>query len=298
MKKIDQKRNFHLAGIIPVAGQPLDFQFPWHDCCLPIAQNYLAIERSVVECAYAGCETIWIVCNEDMQPLIRHRLGDYVKDPVWAVRPQDPRSSERQKEIPIFYSPIHPKDRDKRDCLAWSVLHGAQTAYHVSLRISKWVTPDNYYVSFPYGVYPVEILREHRNIISSEETFILSFQDKTVRDGEYMGFTFTPEDFVYIRKVFREKATGLYAPHSGEGLPTKKLPIEERYTARFFGLEEVFNVLDVEKANVVNLPWHHNIDCWENYCSYLSSDTKDQITRPPKYILNYQELSLIGEVED
>ena len=28
----------------------------------------------------AGCRTIWIVCNDDMQPLIRYRLGDYVYD--------------------------------------------------------------------------------------------------------------------------------------------------------------------------------------------------------------------------
>ena len=51
---------FHLAGIIPVAGQPLDFDLPWHDSCAPIAPDYLAVERAIVECAYAGCETIWI----------------------------------------------------------------------------------------------------------------------------------------------------------------------------------------------------------------------------------------------
>ena len=69
--------NFHLAGIIPVAGQPLDFKMPWHDCMMPLNKDYLAVEHSVVECAYAGCETIWIVCHDDMQPLIRSRLGDY-----------------------------------------------------------------------------------------------------------------------------------------------------------------------------------------------------------------------------
>ena len=79
-------KGFHLAGVIPVSGQKLEFDMPWHDCLMPLAPNYLAIERSVVECAYAGCETIWIICNDDMQPLIRHRLGDYVQDPVMAFR--------------------------------------------------------------------------------------------------------------------------------------------------------------------------------------------------------------------
>jgi len=75
--------SFHLAGIVPVAGQKLDFNFPWHDCLQPIGKNYLAVERAVLECAYAGCETIWVVCHNDMQPLIKHRLGEYVLDPVF-----------------------------------------------------------------------------------------------------------------------------------------------------------------------------------------------------------------------
>ena len=70
--------SFHLAGIVPVAGQKLDFDFPWHDCLQPIAQNYLAVERAVVECAYAGCETIWITIGDGQEPLIRDLLGDFV----------------------------------------------------------------------------------------------------------------------------------------------------------------------------------------------------------------------------
>ena len=141
-KGIQNINSFHLAGIIPVAGQKLDFNFPWHDCLQPIAQDYLAVERAVWECACAGCETIWIVCHNDMQPLIRYRLGDYVQDPLWTnkVRLQMPQEGERP--IPIHYVPIHPKDRDKRDCLGWSVLYGALTAYWLSRTISQWVSPD------------------------------------------------------------------------------------------------------------------------------------------------------------
>ena len=99
--------GFHLAGIVPVAGQPLDFNMPWHDCLMPIAQNYLAVERAVLECAYAGCETIWVVCHDDMQPLIRHRLGDYVQDPVWVLRHFSLEKRGYRKPIPIHYVPIH-----------------------------------------------------------------------------------------------------------------------------------------------------------------------------------------------
>ena len=65
---------FHLAGIVPVSGLRADFNLPWHDCLQPIGQNFLAIERAVLECATAGCETIWIVCSSKMQPLIKYRL--------------------------------------------------------------------------------------------------------------------------------------------------------------------------------------------------------------------------------
>ena len=97
MNEGDLTKQFHLAGVVPIAGPPMGLNFPWHDCCMPIAQNYLAIERAVVECAYAGCETIWIVCNDDVHPLVRHRLGEYINDPVWAIRPQDPNQIQKRR---------------------------------------------------------------------------------------------------------------------------------------------------------------------------------------------------------
>ena len=99
--------SFHLAGIIPVAGHQCDFGFQWDNVLMPIAENYTALERSVMECAYAGCETIWIVCNQDVQPLIRHRLGEMVQDPVWYGRTLSPYPEEQRKPIPIYYVPIH-----------------------------------------------------------------------------------------------------------------------------------------------------------------------------------------------
>ncbi len=164
--------GFHLAGIVPVAGQKLDFNVPWHDSMQPIGQNYLAVERAVVECAYAGCETIWVVCHKDMQPLIRYRLGEWINDPVYLYRKHDPNpTGETRRPIPIYYVPVHPKDREKRDCLGWSVLYGAESAFWMAKQISKWLIPDKYYVAFPYGVYKPELLREHRKIISSSERF-------------------------------------------------------------------------------------------------------------------------------
>lgn len=43
--------SLHLAGIVPVVTKPMDFQLDWHDCLMPIAPNFYAIERAVLECA-------------------------------------------------------------------------------------------------------------------------------------------------------------------------------------------------------------------------------------------------------
>tara|TARA_Y100000593_G_scaffold14363_1_gene27180 strand:+ start:16 stop:906 length:891 start_codon:yes stop_codon:yes gene_type:complete len=292
----DNITNFHLAGVVPVAGQSLDFNFPWHDSLQPIAQNYLAVERAVVECAYAGCDTIWIVCHNDMQPLIRHRLGEYVQDPVYLYRKYDVEPiNENRKPIPLYYVPIHPNDRFKRDCLAWSVLYGAKASYYTCKQVSKWTAPNKYYVAFPYGVYDPKTLREHRKEIASDKGFLLSYCGKTVRDNEYLGFTFDSDDFIRYRKQIREKGTGVKVPkqetESGE-IPSKLLPLEERWSARFFSLDKIFGSAKIRGAEMVELPWYWNIGSWEGLREFLSSG--DKIERPNKDLLSYHEYNKIS----
>ncbi len=273
---------FHLAGIVPVAGQVLDFGCPWHDSMMPIALNYLAVERAVCECAMAGCETIWIVCHKDMQPLIRHRIGEWVYDP--ASLGQGPYPAERKRRVPIFYIPIHPKDRHKRDCLGWSVLYGALSAYHTSRKMSKWVIPDKYYTAFPYGVYPIEVVREHRPKISSKQKFCLTFQEESVKMNQYLGFTFDGEDFKRCRQIVRAEGSVLM------GSDGKRLPLHERYSARFFPLDTVFEGVDFSDAVVAEVPWYHKIDNWKDYSAFLGSE--DKVERPDW--IGYHEWNPIG----
>ena len=275
-------KSFHLAGVVPIAGQRLDFNFPWHDCMMPVGKDYLAIERAVYECAMAGCETIWVVCHMNSQAIIRERVGDWIYDPVSLKR--GPVSSFEEKQIPIFYVPVHPKDKDRRDCLGWSVLYGALSAYHISRKLSKWVIPDKYYVSFPYGVYDPSVLREHRKKISSSETFALTFDGKTVKNDEYLGFTFDAEDFKACRRHVRETAV------NKRDTSGKLLPLEERYSARHFSLDIVFKNAIIEEENLVQVPDYHRIDNWEGYEKFMKeSKTLD---RPER--MKYNEWNPIG----
>jgi hypothetical protein len=279
---------FHLAGIIPVAGQPLDFETPWPDALMPLAPNYLAVERCVAECAYAGCETIWIVCNDDIQPLIKHRLGDYASDPVWVYRHFDKYEREQQKTIPIYYVPISAHDRGQRDSLSWSALHGMYTADYVSRMMSRWLKPNMFYVSFPYGVYRVSFLREHRKTISTGDPFYLVDKNQTVADGKYLGFTISWQEAQRIRKRIWKESTLKNDKETG-----KRLPVEERFSARFNTVQETFHDVTTEKASYEPAPEYYPIDSWENYTEYAFLLGRD-IRRPSDKILKSRNFKGIG----
>ena len=69
-KVFTSSKNFHLAGIVPIAGQPFDFNMDWHDSLFPISPNYTLLDNAIAECAWAGCNTIWVVCHADTIPLV------------------------------------------------------------------------------------------------------------------------------------------------------------------------------------------------------------------------------------
>ena len=283
---------FHLAGIVPVAGQPLDFDQAWPDCLMPIAPDYSLLEAAVVECAYAGCDTIWIICNDDISPLIKKKLGDFVKDPVYAHRRHERKPDQTVRYIPIYYVPVHPKDRNKRDCLAWSVIHGSLSIFKIADEISKWVIPNKYYVSFPYGYFPAWHLREYRKIISSSDNFYVSYNNETFKDGLYTSFTFGKEEFIEFRKVIRT-GTGRFRP----GVDYKEydaLPIEERWSARFFPIEKVFEPFNLETATEIKINSFWNVDSWNSYKQFVSDNVDKDIKRPTKTILTRQKCKPIA----
>ncbi len=284
--------NTHLAGVIPVAGQALDFNMPWHDALMPIGPDYLMVERSVLECAYAGCNTIWIVCNDDVQPLIRHRIGEVVQDPVYVNRNYEKRRKEHKRPIRIYYVPINPRDVNKRDCLSWSVIHGAETAKKISSSLSTWLTPQKFYVSWPYGYYDPSILRQERDTLRSSADLYLSTKNGGVEEGFYSGFSFSLDYLEQLKEQVYLKSTGLRSQeNNGE-----KLPLKERFSYRFFSLKDVFDGLDFKKHKVRVLENYFSLDSWQSYCEFLSQN--QDVQRPHKIIFSYKEWNEIGFDEE
>ena len=275
-----------MAGVVPLVAKPMDFQMDWHDCLMPLAPNFYAVERAVLECAYAGCGTIWIVANDDTTPLVRHRLGDYIQDPVWIGR-KNKYPSESRKPIPIFYVPIPRKHENKARCISWTILQGAQTAYSVSANLSKWYAPNRFYVSFCHGVYPAKILRPARRKISTDFNFALTFRDKSITTGDMLGFTFNVEDMNQAVDMFKKVEKSL--------LWGENLEDQLKYYQNNFALDKTFECVIIDIDEGLELPWHYQIDSWASYCQFLASDEKSEMKHPGKLVMSYREFNPVGE---
>jgi hypothetical protein len=188
----------HLAGIIPLANFDDNYKLPYDSFMLPIENDFTLIQKSVFECALAGCSTIWIVANDDLAPLVKKHIGEWVYDPVYFWDDYiNNYVVQRRTHIPIYYVPILPKDRDRRDSYGWSALFGMHSAWYTSYRISKWVVPKKYFVSFPNNAYDYWSLREQRKKLSNTtKNFFFTSEGKTVKDNLPIPFTMRGEDFI------------------------------------------------------------------------------------------------------
>tara|TARA_R100001509_G_scaffold107309_1_gene63744 strand:- start:3333 stop:4244 length:912 start_codon:yes stop_codon:yes gene_type:complete len=286
MEKLHEDRTsgFHLAGIIPVAGLPAGLEMPWDPSLTQIGKCYTAIERSVIECSTAGCNTIWIVCNDDVQPLIKHRLGDWLYD-TRSVESNSRTSnhSDDKKRIPIFYTPIHPKDRDRRDSLGWSILHGALTAFLMSSRMSKWLNPDRYFVSFPCAVLPPYEISGNRSLIRSSKPTVVTYKGKSVADGLYLPFTFDAEEYkLYLTEV-KQNCTG----------GSREMSASDRWSSKDFSLKDIYHPIENLKTNKIETKEYYPIDSWDSYVVYMNSDVASKSYAPVGRYLTYKSYGKI-----
>ena len=95
------------------------------------------------------------------------------------------------------------------------------------------------------------------------------------------------------------KGTGTYSSELNEkGIPNKKLPYDERYSARWFGLEDVFIDLDNTKSNSIDMQEFYDLSSWDNYRNYLSSELSSRTKRPPTWLMKRTEFGSIGLDKD
>lgn len=251
---------------------------------MPLAPNYLAVERSVAECAYAGCDSIWIVCSDDVTPLIRHQIGEKIQDPVYNYRHFEIKKNDVKKPIRIYYVPLAIKDINKRDNLAWSAVFGAQTANKILGSLSIHLVPDLFYISWPYGYYEPWILRDYRKDIRQGQV-VLSANGETVKQNKYLGLTLNTQQVELLVEESITTSSGLWTKDGKD-----KLPVEKRYSYKNFDLKKVFKNIDLSNYKNISVKEYQSIDCWEEYCNFLS--IYREIRKPS--MLKYSEWNEIG----
>ena len=275
----------HLAGIIPVSGIKSDFNMPWHESLMPIAPNYLAIERSVLECAYAGCRTIWIVCDDDVTPLIRYQLGEVVQDPVYNYRHFEHNKQDFKRPIRIYYVPVHIRDVDKRNSLSWSAIYGAFSANKVLSKVSAHLAPNHFWVSWPYGYYPPSVTRGIRKTIAKDSAALV-FDDKCFGDNLYLGFSLNIEQVKNLISEAYTRSSGLWVDPD---VRDKKISLDKRYSYKNFDIKKTFETLNINDYKKENISSYYNLDNWADYCHFLSHN---EISKPK--ILKSREWNEIG----
>jgi hypothetical protein len=267
-----------MPAIIPVAGMCTDFGMEWDSSLVPVAPNYTALEATVYECLHAGCTSIWIVANDDVAPLLRHRLGEYATDIDSIQRGHFATfGNTKHIEVPIYYVPIHPKHRDKVDNYAWSVIYGANVAYWIHTKFSRWVQPDRYYVSFPMGMMdPKEVLK-YRSILRKTTPFYFSHNGKTVKEGIPLSFVIDPEEWRRAKRTITTNASYYKLPPPGE-MPSEPLPKEERYVSLSYGLADVFG--DALEGTRQEMNSFYDLTTWSGYGKFISSELGKRTKRP------------------
>ncbi len=270
--------KLNMPAIIPVAGMDSEFGMEWDASLVLVGPNYTAIEASIYECIHAGCSSIWIVANDDVAPLIRHRIGEWATDIDSVQRGRYIRfGTEKHQEVPIYYVPIHPRHRDKVDCYGWSVIYGVNVAYWVMIKMGRWTQPHQYYVSFPLGAMDPREVYKHRSLLRKNAPFYFSHKGKTVKDGMPLSFVLESDEWRRAkRKIITNSAT-YKAPPEGE-YPTELLPPEERQRSRRFTLAEVFG--EAETGTHQEIEYFYDLTTWEEYVKFISSDLGKRTKRP------------------
>ena len=267
-----------MPAIVPVAGMGAEFGMEWDASLIPVGPNYTALEATVFECLHAGCTSIWIVANDDVAPLLRHRLGEVATDIDSIQRGVFAKFGQtKHLEVPIYYVPIHPKHRGKVDNYAWSVIYGANVAYWIHTKFSRWARPDQYYISFPMGMMDPKEILQHRSVLRKGAPFYFSYKGESVKDGLPLSFVLDPTEWRRAKHVITTNASVWKTPEDG-GIPTEKLAPEERLVSLGYGLAEVFG--GGPEGAEQEMKSFYDLTTWEGYGKFISSELGQRTKRP------------------
>jgi hypothetical protein len=144
--------------------------------------------------------------------------------------------------------------------------------------MSKWLTPDRYFVSFPCAVLPNYSISNKRGVIRSSVPTFVSYGGKTVADGLYLPFTFDAEEYkLYLTEV-KQSCTG--------GSPS--MPSSDRWSSKDFTLEQIFHPAKDLHSNIIEVKEYYPIDNWHRYVLYMRTEIAEKSYAPTRRYLTYK----------
>ena len=117
---------------------------------------------------------------------------------------------------------------------------------------------------------------EHRSLLRKNAPFYFSYEGKTVKDGLPLSFVLDPEEWRRAKRVITTNSSVWKAPD--EGMPTEKLPPEERRVSLGYGLADVFG--DGPPGTVQEMNSFYDLTTWEGYGKFISSELGQRTKRP------------------
>jgi len=241
----------NLAGIIPVAGHASDISLPWHHVLMPYDKNKTLLQHAVYNCAMAGCSTIWIVCGEDQQPLVRSLIGEKVEDPVYRYRAHARHASDHKRFIPVFYCAIPARDLQLRNHIGWTAIFGSLLAKKIFGGLSKHTAPAHFFVCWPYSVINSDVIRPLRKQLQKDSIVFA--------DAQHSIFTEDFLPFVCSMEIIKELQKHCYDLQS----PTANL-------GPFADLELSHLLSPLRAVGIHRTEFNYKkVSNWHEYCNYF-----------------------------
>jgi|TARA_R110002020_G_scaffold13192_4_gene47629 hypothetical protein len=288
----------HFVGIIPLAKPYTILDKIWDDGFIDVGENINAVQAAVLECASAGCHSIWINADYAQIPLLKSQIGFWVEDPIYFWRKFEFRPHEKKRIIPIYYSWNHQKDVGKRDSYWWGILNAASVASRVARNFSEKFVPDKFFVSFPFAATSIWQPQRSRDLFKLKTQMCFTLKGKSFMDDLMLAFTFSQKDLKESIKLVKRKGTGFFSPASGFDDENWNVPLpkEQRYSARKFNLSDLFSFVNIEEYEKKECSFYYPITSWDEYVTFLKSDnvirspkSKYFYNRAKERIINYEE---------
>ena len=101
----------------------------------------------------------------------------------------------------------------------------------------------------------------------------MTADDKTIKDGVEIGFTFFQKDLEMFLDDFKSQDSGrnIVTQENGVLKTSVRLPKEEIFSGRFLGLDDVFRSATLEDAIMFDCGKNQDISTWEGYTDYIKN---------------------------